>query len=292
MLRRIVRSPSRREIIQTGIDAITDPVQLAHALTNLEAQREELEYSRYLRVSSLYTVCVRERLLGLRNDVLKTKWISRDTVLLFEKGNYYHDLVQNTSLIFDRARIGWWECMACNFRRFGRPPTKPCRCGARKEAIRHKEHHLEIDDPFNVSGHQDLFLEVGGGDIRVLDVKSLDIDEMVKMISPKPENVYQVQGYMEFGQYDKNLPIKPNRNRGLLLYFAKRSRKGVFPIKMFHVVRQQVVVDAMTRDLNDFRRGLEDISFLPPPKDKCKDSAWNNYEARSCGALEFCRGRK
>lgn len=287
-MHRLIR---RQEVVVGGVDSITDPVALAHHLVDLQGYTEEFVYTSHLRTSSLHSVCIRERILGLRSDALRTSRVGRDLAIIFEKGNFYHHLCQDTPLVFGDKRVGWWKCQACGGKYFGRPPRQHCKqCNAKPSVFRYSEHSMMLNDPVYITGHPDLFLEVEKADIRVAEIKSLDIDEFVGLRMPKADNAIQLLSYMEYLQHDRTLPIKPSPTKGLLVYFAKRGKKDIFPIKIFHVTKATHghLLNPVVRDLTNFKRAVDDESYLPSVDRTCLQSGFNTYKARSCQVRDLC----
>ena len=273
----------------SGIDTISNPQLLAHQLLRLDFPEEAHLYSRRLRLSNIADSCVRERLLGLRNSVMVKSVVDMRLRVTFDLGNGIHEFLQNHPGYFGKQRLGWWRCGACGHGVFGRRPAKSCKiCKALPEASRYAEHSLSLPEDIPVSGHPDNFLEVAPGDIRIMDFKSITGEEFKRLSAPRHEHAMQVNGYMEYIQYDKTLPVKINPNRGLVLYVSKNHIADSLPFKAFHVERTAPLIQFIRDKVADFKKGLEDEEFLPHPLTRCSASNFQSSVAKVCPVVSFC----
>lgn len=290
MVRLVRRMPTKNEL-----DDITDPVRLGHALTKLDTHVEEAVYIKNCRISGLASMCVRERILGYREDFIGKRYVNIGTKLMYDIGNAYHEWIQNDVEYFGERRIGWWECRSCGHKVFGKPPRGQCGgCKGSREAVRYKEHEMRLDSPYYVQGHPDMFLECGNSvsDVRVAEVKSMKGEMFDKLTMPLADNVYQLHGYMMFLPYDESLPIQLNPNRGIIVYITKKAGGKGFPIKAFHVQRDPAIVKAITNDLLAHKRGIEDDNYNPPLYQECERSSFGTFRAKSCPMLKKCMEEK
>ncbi len=272
-----------------NIDNVDDPSMLAHRLMNLESTQEERLPSRRLRMSSISKVCVRSQLLAYRGDLTDVERLPIGMRVTFDIGNALHLFFQNSNRYLGKNRLGWWECLACGNRVFGRQPQKKCSvCGASSRAFQYHEHALKMPEDIPVSGHIDCFLEVAPGDIRVLDFKTINGDDFETITAPKADHVIQVTGYMKYIQYDKTFPVEVNPDKGLLLYISKKHTFKNLPFKIFHVRRSNVYDELLNKKVQEFSRGLEDPSFLPQPLDECVTSKFKSSTCRYCNTLLEC----
>jgi hypothetical protein len=272
-----------------AVDSIADPLQLGHALCALQSETEEHIYHQYIRGSSASKICIRDRILGWRNNLLKTNRISVSERLIYDVGNAYHRWMQNSPVYFGDRRVGWWKCLYCKNRYFGKAPKQKCSCGMSPEGIIYDEHEMVLNgDPAYVGGHPDMFLEIENNDIRVAEIKSMKGDEWKTLKFPLAENVFQLHTYFCFLPYDSNLPIRVNHLRGFLFYVNKNPGRE-FPIKAFNIVRQETIVQTIMSDMLSHKRGIEDETYIPPVEQACLSSSWSNYRAKSCPSLHLCR---
>lgn len=275
--------------VATGVDLITNPQRLAHQLLRLDSLVEENRYMRRLRLSNIADVCVREQLLGLRNDVIFKGVVDISLRVTFDLGSGIHDFLQNGANYLGENRLGWWRCSACGRKIFGRRPTAHChKCTALPGAFRYQEHALRLPEGIPVSGHPDNFLEVAPGDIRIVDFKSINGEEFERLTAPKAEHAMQVNGYMEYIQYDDTLPVRIHRNKGFVLYVSKKHMPKSLPFKMFHVERNPAFIQVIHSKVADFTKGLEDESFLPAPSTKCLAAHFQSGRARTCPVVALC----
>lgn len=271
-----------------GIDSVTDPAMLAHRLLNLESSSEVRHVDHKLRMSSLHRVCVRAQLLSLRDNLVVRETLPVSLRVTFDIGNAIHEFLQNSSGYFGGNLFGWWQCLACQGKVFGRKPLSKCSCGASARASRYVEHALRLPDGIPVSGHIDGFLEVAPGDIRVVDFKTINGDEFDALSAPKPEHMLQVTGYMHFAQMDDTLPVRIAPRSGLVLYVSKKHAARALPFKMFHVRHDPMYLTVIEEKVALFRRGLSAADFLPPPVSVCTGSGFRSSVSRACPAHALC----
>lgn len=272
-----------------NIDIVDDPQMLAHRLMSLESTRETKLPDRRLRMSSIANVCVRGQLLAFRNNTSMSEYLPAGMKVTFDIGNAIHLFFQNSQNYLGERRLGWWQCLTCGSKVFGRKPQKKCgMCGASDRASQYHEHALRMPDDIPVSGHIDCFVEVAPNDIRVLDFKTINGEDFETLKAPKADHVIQVTGYMKFIQYDSTFPVKVNPDKGLVLYISKKHVTRGLPFKMFHVQRLKVYEDFIDAKVNDFKHGLDDESYLPAPLDACVNSKFASYACRSCPVVREC----
>lgn len=287
---RLIRPKRERDENVSEIDRIDDPLLLGHALSELKTGVEEYKYTSFCRVSGLATLCPRQQILGLRFNILKKEWISIGTKMIYDKGNAYHRWVQNDPLYFGERRIGWWKCLACGNKRFGKPPKVKCKvCGALPDASLYEEHEMQLEHPLRVSGHPDMLLEVGPGDVRVVELKSIKGEDWEKLKAPLAANLYQINGYMTFLRYDKSLPVRVNSKKGIVIYITKKDGANTFPMKAWHVRRDELIVKSMVEDLRQFKKAYDDPTYTPPVLSVCLQSGWLASRAKNCGCVKECK---
>jgi hypothetical protein len=273
-----------------SIDAIKNPLTLAQAVMYGDGavSYEEMEYRPYLRCSGLHNVCLREQVLGWRTDK-KVKISHRDSMqVTFDIGNAFHEYLQNSPKYLGRKRLGWWQCTACGWTVFSRKWKQPCkRCGASNRAFRHKEHSMVIRKPFRLTGHPDDFLEVGPGDIRTLELKSIEGEAFKKLRAPLGDHVIQVHGYMVGLKYDATLPIKVNIESALIVYVTKKMVQGL-PFKAFHVRRTPAIEQTVLHLVEKFTKAIEEKDYLPGPLPECSRSTFGSGRPRRCPLRKEC----
>lgn len=289
-IRRAVRTEqAASELARTQtIDATVNPHRLADQLMRLDARKEEREYPSYLRCSSLHDVCVREHVLGWRHSLKYAPYIDSSMMFTFEIGHAVHSRLQNNPLFFGDDLLGWWRC-PCGVVRFGRRPNKPCpRCYAAAEKFVYEEHAVKTKDPWRLTGHIDALLEVGAGDARIVDFKTINGDAFDKLERPHADHVMQIHGYLMSLDHEKNLPITVNREKALVMYFSKQHKVKCLPVKAFHVTRVAHVEETITNMLQEHKHGIEDETHFPAPLPRCVASGFTDYRSKNCPAREFC----
>lgn len=272
-----------------NIDSVDDPTMLAHRLIDTDSQRVKKEVTTRLRMSQMHCVCVRERLLTIRNSIIPEEFLPIGMRVTFDIGNAIHWFLQNSEGYLGKYRLGWWKCQACGHKIFGRKPSQNChKCNALPSCITYHEHELHIPSGGpRVSGHIDCFFEVGPGDIRVVDFKTINGPDFDSMTGPKPEHCIQVNGYMHYIQQDDRIPVRINPDKGLLLYVSKKHERGL-PFKMFHVSKDRMYLDVIENKVALFERGLKDSNYLPEPLQACVNSEFKSYNCRQCSAYSHC----
>lgn len=271
-----------------SLDAIDNPNRLAHALLNLDALREEQHFSKRLRMSAIHNICLRQAVLGFRHEILTTRKTDQQFRVTFDIGNSIHEFFQNHPDYFGSRRVGWWKCTACEGRQFGKFPRQNCqRCGAKSGVFRYDEHYMRLSDPL-VSGHPDMFLEFGPGDIRVAEFKTMNGPEFAELTAPKGDHVIQATGYMTFLQKDTTLPVRVNPRKAVAIYVSKKHEAKTFPLKAFHIERDEAVVRYLENSADTFTRGIRDPEYLPPPLAACVDTQFTKAVARNCPLKDRC----
>lgn len=289
--RRALRVPAPSDDLRElrSVDAVTDPQLLAHAVIALEPRREDHQYPPRLRCSGLHQVCVREQLIGFRENLTRRTYNDTGLQVTFDIGNAIHFYLQNSPRYFRDTALGWWECAACGYRYFGRRRKKRCpECRAHARAFFYQEHFMKLDAPYPLSGHPDLLLEVHPGDVRVTEIKTINGEDFDGLQRPLSDHVMQVHGYLLGLPHDHRLPMRVHAKRALILYVSKGMKARSLPMKAFHVTRQPHVVRAIEADLHQFQRGLEDGDYLPDTRQECVAADWKRGRARRCAASELC----
>jgi hypothetical protein len=274
---------------KSQLDDILNPALLAHQVLNLDSLAEDYEYPRKLRLSSIADVCVREQLLGLRNGIKRKDISTISWRVTYDIGNALHAFLQNGVNYLGSKRLGWWRCSACGHKFFGKVPAQNCRqCGALSEAIRYMEHTLSLSDDIPVSGHPDMFMEVSPGDIRVVDFKTINGDDFDRLTAPNHDHIMQVNGYMEYLQMDDSIPVSINKDSGFVLYISKKHAAKSLPFKMFHIERTPIFLEAIQEKVENFKHGLADDKYLPPPNSKCSIVNYRSGRGKSCPVSALC----
>jgi len=273
----------------SGIDSISDPLLLATALLKIERARRETYYSKYLRCSEIARVCVRENAIGWHYGMKKVEFINESSQLTFDIGTAVHRFMQNSGSYFGKDFLGWRECLACGSTVFGSFSQGRCqKCNAPGKASRYIEKEFKIPSPLPLSGHIDGFLKVCGGDVRIVDLKTINGPDFDALCSPIGDHVAQVVSYMIGCEESNDLPVAVNLESAFLIYISKKHEAKSIPVKAFHVRRMKSVEDSIRKDLEAFNAALS-TGKLPAPIDACRRSGFKSYRARSCAVSSYCQ---
>lgn len=283
--RRVIRLGPKRMDGAAQVDHITDPVELAYVLTELRTRANDQErYSDYLRGSAVADACVRERVIGFREAVVIRDVVDPSLRVTFDLGAAMHSWIQNSPDYFRATKVGVWRCLACGNVAFGRYRRR-CPVCLTTGAVRYVEHSGRLRKPWRVSYHVDMFLTVGKGDTRVLDIKTINGPEFSSLAKARFKDEVQVAVYALALQHDRAFPVPVREDRGFVLYIPK-VHTPKFPMKMFHVEIGPVHREFVERKLGEFTRGIEDPSFLPPPLDVC---VARRFEVPQCPVSDRCK---
>jgi len=290
IVRKLRVFPASQKTAETGIDAVTDPVMLAHRLLRVDSSTERRGFDHRLRMSAMAKVCPRAQILAIRHNITVNETLSPGMRVTFDLGNAIHHFLQNGDGYLGESRIGWWRCLSCRRKTFGRKPLAKCpSCGASEKAAQYEEHALRVPEGHQVSGHIDGFLEVAPGDIRVIDFKTINGDDFESLAAPLPDHCMQVNGYMHYAQIDEVLPVRVNRESGLLLYVSKKHSFKTLPFKMFHVRRDEEMVKIITKKAEQFLQALKNEDYLPDGREVCAATKFSAAPARQCVVASFCK---
>lgn len=201
--------------------------------------------------------CPREYALGLKYlNPREDERIATCEAVTFEYGYAVEALVRKWYSQMDRAH-GDWKCVACDKHfEFQRRPFK-CSCGSK--AFDYQEITFRHVDS-GVTCRPDLFLDFGRPKLTVLEIKSIDKEDIKKMVAPLAEHRWRTNLYMRIvDQSDSPYKDKIDTTDAFVLYVTKggygfkdeQVRKwklldGDFsPFKEFPVVRD----DSQTEEL-------------------------------------------
>jgi len=267
----------------------TDPEVLATSFVRVK-QDPEVGVISWPRASSLFDACMRMHVIGTKEVVERTRYMTFRDRILFGIGNGLHEYAQNTGWIFGSNRVGWWRCRACGkILYFGTPPTMRCsHCGANKKAISYYEHPFRMKNPVMVTGHVDMFLRRRGL-IRVAEIKTIAKEQFEKLKAPLVQHEYQVQTYMMLAGTDKRIPVEVDDSEGYIVYISKGYSQKHFPLKVFAVRKSTEIRKRVLRKLQEFKDGFDGYpEKLPSPDERCVDSDWGGYFSKSCPVRRKC----
>lgn len=175
-----------------------------------EEPQPPLTPNSYLRCSSLSSICPREEVLCVTNNVMRSQVVSVDLNLVFSLGTALHGILQNKILpSLGDALYGQWKCLACGLVTGGGtaggktlletiiPRPTACACGGRE--FLYEEASL-VSEQYRLTGHPDGFLKFpqyqGFGILEAKSISERGAWEVKK--TPKMDHVIQAQMYMWF----------------------------------------------------------------------------------------------
>jgi len=279
------RSPILTKIEQRG-----DPYQIAAEFLNLHVGESESQVISYPRASSVHDACMRMHVIGSVEGSTVKRWGSLKSAMTFGFGDALHYWSQNTNSIFGDKRRGWWKCLACGrVRYFGKPPQKSCKCGASPDATIYFEHAIKIKKPWKVTGHVDMFFEPIPQLFRAAEIKSLSGDLFPNLLAPYIQHVWQLQTYLMSLPHDSKIPVTIDDQVGYIIYLSKKEHANLFPVKVFPVTRNDLIVSQISDKLLTYKKGVKAYpKRLPSPIDECEKKQFDCYRARYCPALKSC----
>ncbi len=281
-----------KDVSLSQIEKTGDPEALAISFSDFKTERETQAVAQP-RASSLYDACMRKHVIGTIQGLDEPQWISIRTKIVYGIGNAIHDLIQNTGILFGDRRYGWWFCGACRrVRYFGAPPKKPCeKCKAHQDATVYREHYLNLKKPLFVTGHPDMFFRpVHIKRLRIVELKTIEGDEFDKLRSPLAAHEWQLHTYLWAISFDKTIPMEVDISVGYIVYVTKRTRKEIFPVKIFPIISNTDLLKRIKAKLTLYKDGL--IVYpknLPGPVEDCVRSRFEGYRAKQCVALKECK---
>lgn len=257
------------------------------------------------RGSGLLDDCVRGLILAAQKQDKPYKHmdINKGLQNIFAWGDAFNNIAQNTPLIFaDDIRRGWWRCTACNYiQGFGAPPSQgyKCRhCGARREAIVYKEHHVQIKgDPFYFGGHVDMLLELTPGVLTFTELKTCAKSVFDSLEKPMPKHQAQILSYGLFEKFNQSRFVLPKKYRinpdfVVIVYATKEAlRPGLWPYKEMPLLFRQHkgMIDGVTASLMAYKKGRENFpNDVPLPNVICSHGGFTSSVARDCQFKSDC----
>ena len=290
--KRVIKSKRLQKVVKVQHDTVDNPFLLALSIVGPLTRTEIKTYEGPLRASGLCNVCLREHCIGRHLNVVKKKTIDAQLKLIFGIGNAVHTTMQNDPVYFGDKLIGFFLCHSCKkvlpFQR--RPKACPV-CGS--EYVFYKEAQVALKGL--IQGHIDIFVEVGKGIIRIVDVKTLTADEFNKLKDAKYEDKFQLCTYQFLVDATQNkFPAKIDCINGYIFYVPKQHPgKGKFPIKAFRVERDSLTTETIKSTLKTFNSCIDRetgrVKEFPPPLVSCIAGDWGAYRPRSCPVGVHCK---
>lgn len=269
-----------------------DPEAITTQLLNVGSIQRDKRIL-YPRASGIYKDCMRCYAMGHIYKLKAKEYITFSRQLTFDIGNAVHRWLQNSPDYYGDQRRGYWQCLSCNnVTYFSKPRITPCaKCGANPTAFEYKEALLILKEPYNISGHPDMFIsaEHTEGRIRVMEFKTMDGDKFSSLKAPLVEHVWQVNAYMWMCHEDPiQLPAKIDTKLAYIVYISKKEKQGVLPIKTFVVKRSTDVINGIKEKLAIFNQAVK-TKVLPPPNLECVKTGFNGWSSRFCPLKLACQ---
>lgn len=254
------------------------------------------------RASSIDKACMRMHVLMSKYQGMhKKESLDFNSRLTFAWGDALHSMIQNTEVVIrDSIKRGWWRCRACNtVLGFGRSPRrdfKCTKCGASREAMIYHEHFLEVRDPFYLTGHPDIFLELQENVLTVGELKSINKESFKRLEKPTGEHILQATSYL-LG-IDKNVSglqipkkYKMNTDYFVVIYVSKEALdRKTKAYKIFMVRRNPIFEGIVSEKLLAFKQGYDNFpDQLPECDPLCTHNQFSTSISRDCPALQQCK---
>ena len=297
-LARLVHRKSANEGTNSGglVDSITDPTELALALTDLNTRRI-LPYGN-LRMSSLRATCIREIIIGSKMRLKKSDFIDANLNVIFDIGHGLHWRVQNSDKYFKDMKYGYWRCVNCGKIYNDKLQMRPriCRNCNSYPTFEYIEVDLQLK---GITGHIDLLLKIPNKEVlRVMDIKTMKRDQYLELAAPVPDHTYQVTGYVFIADrmHQSNpWPMPVDTKKAYICYVCKEhAGRSVFPLKIFPITPEEFYFQDIENKIftftNMYDSATNKVYGLPPPIDECKNMRWASYRAKQCPAKDYCRG--
>ena len=255
------------------------------------------------RASSIDKACMRMHVLMAKHSgsLRKKEVLEFNSRLTFAWGDALHSMIQNTEIVVrDSIKRGWWRCMACNtVLGFGRSPKKDfkcTKCGAFREAITYHEHFMDVRDPFYLTGHPDIFLELQDSVLTVGELKSINKDSFKKLEKPLGEHVLQATSYL-IG-IDKSVSglkipakYKINTEYFIVIYITKEALDRKTKAYKVFVVRRNPIFEGIVQEkLLAFKEGYDNFPEKLPECDAiCAHNQFTTSVSKDCPAVIQCK---
>lgn len=254
------------------------------------------------RASSIDKACMRMHVIMAKNPAYKKKEVlSFNNRLTFSWGDALHSMVQNTEIVISNSvKRGWWRCTACNkILGFGASPRHDYKCKscqARREAIVYHEHSMVVNDPYYLTGHQDLLLELEKGILTVGELKSIYKEGFKKLEKPLGEHILQGTSYLMGMEYDTSPLQIPdrytiNRDYFIIIYITKEALdRKTQAYKIFKVRKNPLFTGIIEEKLLQFKEGYENYpEKLPVCDPLCLHNKFTSTTTKECPAERICQ---
>lgn len=244
------------------------------------------------RASSLYKACMRMHVLGTKFKRKRKEVLTLRERIIFGLGKSAHHWIQNTPDIFGDKRRGWWKCQFCKaILYFGAPPAGDYHCpncNAPVYCMIYEEHAVSMDFPLRVTGHPDMYLDMGDSELYTTELKTMNGEDFTGLVAPLIEHNWQLQTYMWATGEQPIEGVNISKDKGYIVYVTKRIRPGEFPVKSFTVRRDAELLKRMHAKLKLYSMGLKKFPSQIPPRQPVCERSPNCYQAKSCAVYSDC----
>ena len=125
--------------------------------------------------------------------------------------------------------------------------------------------------------------------VRVAELKTMEAKMFIALKAPLVYHEWQTQTYMWGCALDPTLPIQIDSEVGYIIYFSKGGGEGIFPLKMFPVVRDARILGMIKEKINIYQKSLKQFpKSIPPVAIACSQNQFTKTPALWCIALRQC----
>lgn len=241
--RRPVAAPS--EVPQGDANPHAEDYFFKTIMSRDSSPEEVRSGSEYIHVSTLIDYCARREALAFTNKMMgvgkRTRRAMAGERIVWAMGRAVEAHVR-TQFIEGTQRkgiIGAWSCKCGQQTNTGYFRKTLCqRCG--NEANIYGEKTLR-DDELKIAGNPDLLYDMPNGNVRVVEIKSMNVTQFKELTSPLPFHVLQAACYQRLLEVNGHTP-----DPELTIFYACKDFQPK-PYKEYHVL----VDDALTARIDD-----------------------------------------
>lgn len=163
--------------------------------------------------------CPREYALGMKYmNPRKPESVTTAEQVTWDYGHAVEDLVRDRYAAMGRA-WGYWKCLACEHQTGFRKRPDKCVCGSK--GFRYVE-VTAVSQDNGIEGNLDLFVDLGRPKLTMIEIKSMDKEELKKLVAPLGEHRWRTNLYLRLID-ESDLPFKDkiDTERAFVLYVTK-----------------------------------------------------------------------
>ena len=269
---------------------INNPALLSRFFFDQTQEKQKDNYHPWLRPRDVFSGCLRERILGIRNKLSIENSIQPALKSAFDFGKIAHFTLQNDPSYFGDNLIGYWECQACGHKIFGvRPKVNCVKCNAKKEAILYHEFWLKLSGKYKVNCRPDAIHNIDGLGYVIGDIKTIEGDGFFNLDSPKPHDAGQVAFYATLIN-QSGFPVEVLEDVAFIHYVAKS--KARYPYKTFRIDINPATKKLIIESVILFSYYIDNHDKLPKRHGECIDSDMKGRRAKKCIVADICKESK